>query len=158
MMMPPDIPRRIEIMKKHLGITEDVEFGRLCGMSKSVVNQLMGGQIKSVAPRYAYSLEEKTGFSARWIMLGDPPERVDVSQAQQTANGGATFSAQSPVINYETNWEINALLTYFDAMSQEHRADLVAMAETWFLRDNPDAEPLVRIQEVEIKQKKSPRM
>ncbi|MDP2688196.1 MAG: hypothetical protein Q8O62_13305 [Aequorivita sp.] len=51
-------------------------------MSKSVVNQLKTGLMKSFAPRYAYKLEENTGFSARWMMLGDGSMRLDPSIRQ----------------------------------------------------------------------------
>lgn len=71
------IPERIEIVKQALGIKEDAEFGRLCGMSKSVVNQLKVGKMKSFAARYAYKLEENTGFCAKWLQLGEGMERFD---------------------------------------------------------------------------------
>lgn len=71
------IPERIEYIKSEIGIEEDAEFGRLCGMSKSVVNQLKAGKMKSFAARYAYKLEESTGFCAKWIQLGEGIERQD---------------------------------------------------------------------------------
>ena len=80
--METTIPERIAIVKQEFGIVEDTEFGKLCGMSKSVVNQLKTGLMKSFAPRYAYKLEENTGFSARWMMLGDEPMRLDPSISQ----------------------------------------------------------------------------
>lgn len=72
-MRKPTIPQRIEIVKEELGITEDVEFGKLCGMSKSVVNQLKAGKMKSFAARFAYKLEDNSGFLARWLQLGEGP-------------------------------------------------------------------------------------
>lgn len=131
-------------MKKHLGIVEDVEFGRLGGMSKSVVNQLLGGSIKSFAPRYAYKLEDKTGFSARWIMLGEGPEFIQVAQEQKAATGTNNYSVQATQAEYEPDEDTAALLYYFEVMTEEHRADLVATAETWALRDNPDLKPIKR--------------
>lgn len=65
------IPERIELIKKELGITEDVEFGKRCGMTKSVVNQLKTEKMKSVAARYAYKLEDSDGICARWFQLGE---------------------------------------------------------------------------------------
>ncbi len=73
----PTIPERIEIVKKELGITEDVQFGKLCGMTKSVVNQLKTGKMKSFAARYAYKLEENSGYCAKWLQLGDWPKKLD---------------------------------------------------------------------------------
>lgn len=80
--MKTTIPERIAIVKDKLEITEDTEFGKLCGMSKSVVWQLQTGAMKSFAPRYAYKLEEATGFCARWMMLGDGPVMLDASIRQ----------------------------------------------------------------------------
>lgn len=65
------IPERIELIKKQLGIVEDVEFGKRCGMTKSVVNQLKTEKMKSVAARYAYKLEDNDGICARWFQLGE---------------------------------------------------------------------------------------
>jgi hypothetical protein len=73
----PTIPERIEIVKKELNITEDVQFGKLCGMTKSVVNQLKTGKMKSFAARYAYKLEENSGFCAKWLQLGEGPQKLD---------------------------------------------------------------------------------
>lgn len=89
----PTIPERIAIMKSALNITEDVEFGRLGGMSKSVVNQLLSGQIKSFAPRFAYKLEENTRFSARWIMLGEGPEKLADVEYKPNSIPGKLYQA-----------------------------------------------------------------
>ena len=63
--------KRVAYMMDHLKIFEQTEFGNLCGASKSVVNQWLSGKIKKIDPRYAFQLEDKTKFSARWIMLGE---------------------------------------------------------------------------------------
>lgn len=81
-MRKPTIPERIEIVKTELKIAEDVAFGKLCGMTKSVVNQLKSGKMKSFAARYAYKLEENTGFCAKWMQLGEGPERIDMDIKQ----------------------------------------------------------------------------
>ncbi len=62
---------RVQYMMNYLKINEQTEFGNLCGASKSVVNQWISGKIKKIDPRYAFLLEDKTPFSARWIMLGE---------------------------------------------------------------------------------------
>lgn len=80
--MKTTIPERIAIVKEELGIIEDTEFGKLCGMSKSVVGQLKSGLMKSFAARYAYKLEENTGFCAKWMQLGEGPLKLDPSIRQ----------------------------------------------------------------------------
>jgi hypothetical protein len=76
-MIKTTIPERIAIIKKELGIATDIEFGKLCGASKAVVGQLKNGTVKSLAARYAYKLEENTGFCAKWLQLGEGPMMLD---------------------------------------------------------------------------------
>lgn len=81
-MKKPTIPERIELVKKELDLTEDTEFGKLCGMSKSVVNQLKTGKMKSFAARYAYRLEENSCILAKWLQLGEGPMKFDPDISQ----------------------------------------------------------------------------
>jgi hypothetical protein len=80
--MKTTIPERIAIIKSALGISTDTEFGRLCGMAKAVVGQLKTGTVKTIAARYAYKLEENTGFCAKWIQLGEGPMKLDLDIKQ----------------------------------------------------------------------------
>lgn len=50
------------------------EFGTLIGLSKGRVSQILsgGGQIGADA---AFRLEDKTGYRARWVVLGELPKR-----------------------------------------------------------------------------------
>lgn len=79
-MKKASIPERIDIIKEAMKITEDTEFGRLAGMSKSVVNQLRSGGIKSISAKFAYALEDNTGFSSRWIQTGEGIQRTIQTQ------------------------------------------------------------------------------
>ena len=69
------VAERIQYMMDTLEITEQTAFGDLAEATRSVVNQWLTGNIKSIAAKYAFSLEDQTGFSAKWIMLGEGPER-----------------------------------------------------------------------------------
>lgn len=62
---------RIQKMMDFLGIEEQVVFADLAGASRSVVNQWLTGKIKSIDARYAFKLQDSTGFNAKWIMLGE---------------------------------------------------------------------------------------
>jgi hypothetical protein len=62
---------RVQYMMDAMKITNQTEFGNLCGASRSVVYQWLCGRIKSIDARYAFKLEDSTPFSARWIMLGE---------------------------------------------------------------------------------------
>lgn len=90
---------RIALMMKELSISEQTEFGRLAGASKSVVGQWLSGEIKSVGPRYAYALEERTGFSARWIMLGEGGKKINYLNAAQDILPYNVNSYPVPLLN-----------------------------------------------------------
>ncbi len=62
---------RVQHMMDAIKISNQTEFGNLCGASRSVVNQWLVGSIKTVDARYAFKLEDSTPFLARWIMLGE---------------------------------------------------------------------------------------
>lgn len=74
--MSLSIPERVQKMMDDLR-ADQVRLGSLAGASKSVVNQWISGGIKSIAPEYAFSLEKNTGYSAKWIMLGEGQEKLD---------------------------------------------------------------------------------
>ena len=74
--MKPTIPERIARIKAELNIDEDVALAKIAGASKAMVNHWLSGRVKSIAPQYAYRLEEKTGFSAKWIQLGEGEPRT----------------------------------------------------------------------------------
>jgi hypothetical protein len=57
-------------MMDELQITKQSEFGILCGASRALVNHWVTGRTKQIDPIYAFDLEDKTPFSARWILLG----------------------------------------------------------------------------------------
>ncbi len=75
---------RIIEMKQELNIRGDVAFAKLAGASKSVVGQWLNGKIKSIHPRYAYALEKKTGFNARWILLGQGPKKSEENKENKS--------------------------------------------------------------------------
>ena len=61
---------RVKYMMEELQITKQSEFGVLCGASRALVNHWVTGRTKQIDPIYAFDLEDKTPFSARWILLG----------------------------------------------------------------------------------------
>jgi hypothetical protein len=61
---------RVQYMMDQLGITKQSEFGLLCGASRALVNHWVTGRTKQIDPIYAFNLEDKTPFSARWILIG----------------------------------------------------------------------------------------
>lgn len=110
-MRTPTIPERIDAIKDALCLTSDVEFARLAGMFKSVLNQLYIGKIKSFSARYAYKLEENTGFCAKWIQLGEGPDRVVI---------GESFKSLTP--------DERELLSGYRSAGSERKEDMLAVA------------------------------
>jgi hypothetical protein len=69
---------RVRLMMTGLKLQNNqVEFGKLAGASRSVVNQWLSGKIASIAPTYAFKLYENTGYLPRWIMLGEGAQKID---------------------------------------------------------------------------------
>lgn len=68
---------RVETMKRDLGLKTDVEFYALAGVDKGHGGQWKSGTVKTIGPEYAFKIQDKTGFQARWIMLGQGPKRLD---------------------------------------------------------------------------------
>ncbi|OQY64734.1 MAG: hypothetical protein B6D47_12980 [Rhodocyclaceae bacterium UTPRO2] len=66
---------RVETIKSALGLKSDIEFYRLAGADKGLGGQWKSGQVKTIGAEYAFRLQDKTGFNARWIMLGEGPKR-----------------------------------------------------------------------------------
>lgn len=63
-------------MKVALHLKTDVAFYRLAKADKSLGGQWKTGKVKTIGPEYAYNLQDATGFQARWIMLGEGPDRL----------------------------------------------------------------------------------
>jgi len=61
---------RVQYIMDELGISKQTELGELCGASRALVNHWVTGRTKQIDPIYAFILEDKTPFSARWILTG----------------------------------------------------------------------------------------
>lgn len=59
-----------------MGRLKPAEFARLIGISRSAMTQIKTGQTHSLKAETAFAIEEKTGYSARWISTGKGPQRI----------------------------------------------------------------------------------
>jgi hypothetical protein len=66
---------RVEIIKKALRLKADTEFYRLAGADKGLGGQWKSGKVQMIGAEYAFKIQDKTGFQARWIMLGEGKSR-----------------------------------------------------------------------------------
>lgn len=107
---------RVKRMMEELGIEEQAEFGRLCGTSRSMVFQWLTGEIKSIGAKYAFRLEEKTGYRAKWIMLGEGEEK-------RSKDIGVTPTERFAYVYAHTNdlgrVALNAILNQLEASIQQ---------------------------------------
>lgn len=85
-------------MLSELGV-DQVEFGRLAGASKSVVSQWLSGGIKSINPKFAYSIEKNCGYSAQWVMTGDGEKKLSLPLADTQISSPGAQSLGPTLIN-----------------------------------------------------------
>lgn len=112
---------RVLLIKKQLGNVTNVKIATWSGASKSVVGQWISGEIQEIHPRYAYPLEEKTFFNAKWIMLGVGPELRDTPAAAQE-------TPQSVTKNEETL----AVIEIMDKLSPRSKIVMRTKVEGWY--------------------------
>ena len=74
-MQPMTISSRIkEIMdEQHMN---NVQFGKLIGVSHVAVGLWTSGETKNLKADVLFKIEEKTGYSARWIHSGKLPKKA----------------------------------------------------------------------------------
>lgn len=54
----------------------DAELARIAKVSRSAVSQWRDGQVKSLQAESALNIQERTGWSARWLVLGIGPKKL----------------------------------------------------------------------------------
>lgn len=52
------------------------KFAREIGVSRSAISQLLAGTVHSLKAETALKIQDKTGYSARWLVLGSGPRKV----------------------------------------------------------------------------------
>lgn len=110
---------RIQHVKQRLGINSNVRLGTLAGASKSVVGQWISGEIKTIAPQYAFALEEKTSFLAKWIMLGEGPE---------------TRQTESASLHEDEN--IRAVIELMECTTEKTRIEICGIVRNYLINVN----------------------
>jgi len=66
-----------------------------CGVSPSSVSQWLSGDSKSLKPENLYALSKATGYSAKWLAIGEGPERM-VSEIQ-LGGGLSPWGSDTPL-------------------------------------------------------------
>lgn len=69
------LAERIEIIRREAGLTLEA-IGKLAGATKSAVHQWANGSTDRIGGEYAMNLEDRIGYSARWIVTGEEPKTI----------------------------------------------------------------------------------
>lgn len=65
--------RLIEVMDS---VGSDAELARLAEVSKTSVSEWRSGRIKALKAETAVNIQERTGYSVRWLILGFGPKKL----------------------------------------------------------------------------------
>jgi hypothetical protein len=57
-------------------VGSDAELARIAGVSRSNVSQWLAGTVQSMKAISALNIQEKTGYLARWLVLGKGPKKT----------------------------------------------------------------------------------
>lgn len=69
------------------------EIALACGVSASAVTQWVSGESKSMKPENIYALAKATGFQAKWLAIGEGPEK-------ELAGGSNVQPVAQPTLMY----------------------------------------------------------
>src|SRR3954467_6942544 len=67
---------RDRLMEIADGVGNDAEFARIAKVSRSAVSQWRKGDVKALKALSAVNIQERTGYSARWLILGIGPKKL----------------------------------------------------------------------------------
>jgi transcriptional regulator with XRE-family HTH domain len=88
-----------QILDEHPGELDQPKLGEVAGCSKSVVNQWLGGKIKSLDYRYARNIKKGLGYNVDWLILGEGkprPQPEDVNSVNRDQK--APLSTQATML------------------------------------------------------------
>ena len=57
-------------------VDNDAEFARIAKVSRSAVSQWRAGDVRSLKALSAANIQERTGYSVRWLILGIGPKKL----------------------------------------------------------------------------------
>lgn len=57
-------------------VENDAKFAGIAGVSRSAVSQWRKGDVRSLKAKSAVNIQEQTGYSVRWLILGIGPKKL----------------------------------------------------------------------------------
>jgi SOS-response transcriptional repressor LexA len=76
------------------------EIAAACGVSASAVTQWVSGESKSMKPENIYALAKATGFQAKWLAIGEGPEKDLASESNVHPVAQPTLMYRYPLISW----------------------------------------------------------
>lgn len=69
------IGSRIKKAREDAGLNQ-TELGAACGLTRAAISQWENGATKAPTAENIFAIADATGFSARWLTLGEGPEKI----------------------------------------------------------------------------------
>ena len=76
------------------------EIALACGVSASAVTQWVSGESKSMKPENIYALAKATGFQAKWLAIGEGPEKELAGESNVQPVAQPTLMYRYPLISW----------------------------------------------------------
>jgi hypothetical protein len=111
--------RLIEIME---AVGNDAELARKAEVSRAAVSDWRSGNIKSLKAITAVNIQEKTGYSVRWLILGIGPKKV-TDKDDSAKVGAITYKSQR--LSHANEQKLLVVLRSFLDTDDEGKAEIV---------------------------------
>lgn len=132
------VPDRVTLMLEKLALNQS-EFARLAGTSKGMVNHWLTGNVKSIAPRYAYNIESNSLFNARWILTGEGPAQREQQNTSAQTEGSSPDSPYPNIsdtpINSALSRDKTAHYRVTTAQPIRHHLPVISWGDALMVRD-----------------------
>lgn len=113
--------RLIEIADE---LANDAEFARIAKVTRSAVSQWRKGDVKALKALSAANIQERTGYSVRWLILGLGPKKINGKQEH-----GALAHSSGRTLSPSDDKKLLAILKAFFDTDQEGRDQIVEAVE-----------------------------
>lgn len=108
-------------------VANDAELARIADVSRSAVSQWRKGDVKALKALSAVNIQERTGYSVRWLILGIGPKKV--SQKSDSSDLGALTHKSTAKLSKDEEQKLLVVLRAFFDTDDEGRAEIVEAVE-----------------------------
>ena len=94
------------------------ELAALMGVTESYVSTLLSGRNRNISVSVANLIEEKLGYSARWLLYGEEPKYKEISKNPNLSDIHRRVISQLEGMNDE---QIKAVLAFINSLNDIER-------------------------------------